>query len=158
MRATAQAPKHAQSYRIALLLLLLLQCCSASAVTTVTEDSEKAMDSYYPNSSLPLELFNEHRTRSQAAGTIAQANLQTLSMTPSHPRSRLRDSTRQARTFNLFGTQPARVAIVNGYQWSYPTIAAIAEAVRASGIRPEVYCSSHTTALLDLLLITSFNE
>lgn len=161
-RATRLVYVSPKSAQIDLLLLLLLHGCCASAVASLTGDSQAADVSNYSHSSLPPELFNEHRTRSQAAGTNAHVNFQTLSahrsMMPSHPPASPLDSKRPVRTFDLFGTNPARVAVVNPYQWSYPTIAAIAEAVRASGIQPEVQCSPKTTVLPDLLLDQKFND
>ncbi|KAK9843161.1 hypothetical protein WJX74_007793 [Apatococcus lobatus] len=49
------------------------------------------------------------------------------------------------RPTRSFSPDAARVAVVNPYLWSYPTIAAIAEAVRASGIRPEVFQQDDTS-------------
>lgn len=161
-RATRLVYFPPKSGQMDLLLLMLLHCCYASAVASLTGDSEAADVSNYSNSSLPPELFNEHRTRSQAAGTNAHVNFQTLSahgsMMPSHPHASPLDLKRPIRTFELFDTNPARVAIVNPYQWSYPTIAAIAEAVRASGVQPEVQCSPNMTVLSALLLVTKYAQ
>ena len=132
----------AQPALMLLLLHLLLQTCAsvASAATSRTQENDSSYSSRYSNSSLPLELFNAQQTRSQAAGLIAKVNFQKLSRTPSHQLPKPPDfrSSVYKRPTRTFSPGASRVAVVNPYLWSYPTIAAIAEAVRASGIRPEV--------------------
>ncbi len=110
-------------------LLVLLLLIAQPAVCTVSRHSPAFKR-------FPSKLFNEHRTRSQAA---AQNMDKLTSMIPQQAATSLETTARSRRaSVRTFSPDRSHVAVVNPYLWSYPTIAAIVHAVRASGIRPEV--------------------
>ncbi len=142
LMAPASFKQKSRDVKLPLQILLLLQCFCVCLVMTksiqhlpITASRNKVLKSHQTTSHAAV------KSRTQSTSTSLQQDAEQMPPTGSL-------HTLPSRAFS---PSAQRVAVVNPYMFSYPTVAAIVHAVKVSGIQPEVGCSPSCSRLISFL-------